>query len=133
MGVNYLVICSGNTCRSPMAAALLAACVGEAHRVQSAGLFAETDAPAAANAVAACAEVGLDIASHRAAQVTAAQLETADRVLVMTEAHRAALLAVGVPRDRITVLGVPDPFGGDLDAYRAARDAIAAALSEVLL
>lgn len=130
--MNYLVICSGNTCRSPMAAALLAARVGETHCVQSAGLFAEAGVPAAANAVAACAEVGLDIASHRAAQVTAAQLEAADRVLVMTESHRAALLAVGVPCERIIVLGVPDPFGGDIDIYRAARDAIDAALAEVL-
>ena len=131
--MNYLVLCTGNTCRSPMAAALLSARVGRNDTVQSAGLFAEVGAPAAPNAVAACAELGLDITAHRARQVTAAQLGEADRILVMTEAHAAALQTAGVPRDRITVLGVPDPFGGDLDAYRAARDAIAAALSEVLL
>lgn len=129
--MNYLIICSGNTCRSPMAAALLAARVGENDSVCSAGLYACEGMPAAQNAVAVCAERGLDISYHRAVQVTPEHLQAADRILVMTADHAALLQALGVPPERIAVLGVPDPFGGDVETYRAAIDAIDAALSEV--
>lgn len=124
-----LCVCTGNTCRSPMAAALLRRELDKAGRpdirVESAGLAAD-GSPATPQAVAVMAEWGVDISAHRSRPVTAELLQNADRVLVMTPAHQRFLVSVGLPAHRILVPDppVPDPFGGDLDEYRRTRDAL---------
>lgn len=131
-----LCICTGNTCRSPMAAALLCRELEqrgrEDVRVESAGLAAD-GSPATPQAVAVMREWGIDITAHRSRPVTAELLAQADRVVVMTPAHRQALLAVGLPSDRVVVPSppVPDPYGGDVEEYRRTRDALSRMAQEL--
>ncbi|MGI6264577.1 MAG: ribosomal protein S18-alanine N-acetyltransferase [Acutalibacteraceae bacterium] len=122
-------VCTGNTCRSPMAAALLRRALDRRGRadvtVRSAGLYAD-GSPATANAAAAMAEIGLDLSGHRSAQATPADLRAADGIFVMTPSHRQALIGAGIAPGKIYLPSppIPDPFGGDIALYRATRDAL---------
>jgi protein-tyrosine-phosphatase len=84
-----LVLCTGNTCRSPMALALLArrlTALGCAAAVHSAGLLGEGE-PARPEAVSVMAGYGIDISGHRSQKVTAADLDQADLTLAMAREH----------------------------------------------
>ena len=134
---HIIFICTGNTCRSPMAAALcsnLAAQRGLQLAVESMGLAACPGDPATPEAAAVLSEMGLDLSSHRARQAHPADLMSANRVVCMTRSHRTILEGAGIQPEKLRVLGVgiPDPFGGSLEDYRACRDAIAAALPALL-
>lgn len=128
-------ICTGNTCRSPMAAALFAQHLQKKNitdiLVQSAGLAA-TGAPAEPNAVTAMAEMGIDISGHTSKQLTAEHLRQGGYFVCMTQGHKTVLLQAGVPERQIFVLGIPDPYGGDLQVYRACRDALIKLLPELV-
>ena len=135
---HIIFICTGNTCRSPMAAALcteLAARRGMRELViESRGLAAASGDPASPHAAEALSEVGLELTAHRARQADPAELAAADLLVCMTRSHRIILEGAGLPADKIRTLGVgiPDPFGGSLADYRVCRDAIAAALPPLL-
>lgn len=131
--MTIVFVCTGNTCRSPMAEALMRAELnrrGVTAAVTSAGLAASGDA-ATANAVEVLSEVGLDLSRHRSRPLTREMADAADVIAVMTEQHRAMLIAAGVPAEKLRVLGggIPDPFGGDEAVYRRTRDALAAAVT----
>jgi len=133
----WLFVCTGNTCRSPLAAALAtaeAAARGIELESASAGIAAVDDAPASEGALRVAAESGLDLASHRARLLTRPLALAAARLFVMDERQRAFLRVLAPEAmDRVHVLrayatheadvrGVQDPFGGDVAAYRRARD-----------
>ncbi|ENQ3107077.1 protein tyrosine phosphatase [Bacillus sp. 491mf] len=123
-----LFVCTGNTCRSPMAEALLHHHGKEQFDVQSAGVFAEVGTDASLHAKNALEEKGISIA-HSSKLVTAELLEWSDVVLTMTAGHRQLLLAhhpeisekvhtfykfvEGTNKD------ISDPFGGSLAIYKA--------------
>ena len=96
----------------------------------SAGMFAETGAPASAEAVEAAAEIGVDISSHRAQNITPELIENSDLILTMTQSHKMMLsLSAETPVYTLGEYGgsgddVPDPYGGDIDDYRECRDAL---------
>ncbi len=124
--MTILFVCTGNTCRSPMAEGLMRALLkqrGIAATCVSAGLSAVGE-PAADNAVTVMGEVGCDLTRHRSRALTREMVEAADHVVVMTDLHRELLQTAGVPADKITVPdgGVPDPFGGNAEVYRRTRD-----------
>lgn len=131
-----LLICTGNTCRSALAEGIARARLDPGTGVvfESAGLYALDGAPATPNAAAVAAEMGVDLSAHRARSVTPELLEAADRIYVMTRAQAESLARLaGGGEDRVSLLypdgqDIPDPYGGDLDAYRAARDRIIAAV-----
>lgn len=125
-----LFVCTGNTCRSPMAAAITRRMLRERGwnhvDVESAGVAALTGVPASDGAVAAAERQGLDLSEHASAQLTRDRLERADLVLAMTPAHVRAVEELG-GGDKVALLGafaagseedpsggwaVPDPFGG---------------------
>jgi len=133
---HILFVCTGNTCRSALAEGLARARLGAEAGVtfESAGLYALDGAPATPHALSVAAEVGVDLGAHRARSVIAEIVEGADRVYVMTRAQGEGLAYLGSDvAGRVALLDpsgeeIPDPYGGDLAAYRLARDHIAAAI-----
>jgi len=135
--VKALVVCSGNICRSPMAAEYLrhrAARSGLEHLVvDSAGTLGIEGAPASAEAIRTLRECGLDLSGHRSKGVTAAALRSSDVVLLMSEEHLEYLAEVhpdiGGTRWLLRAFehgahpeeGAPDladPIGQEIEVYR---------------
>lgn len=134
-------VCTGNTCRSPMAAVLAAKVLAERLEVPPArlgefgfsivsmGLAAGSGSPAAEPARRAVAELDLDLSAHRSRAALDGDLEALDRVYAMTASHLDALTRV-LPPSKTGHLelfdpsgaDVPDPIGGTLDDYRRCRD-----------
>lgn len=121
-----LFICTGNTCRSPMAEYLYRKITGK--EAASAGLSANEGASASEEAVTVMRERGIDLSKHRARQVDVPMLEAANRVLTMTEGHKAMLCyAAPAYAEKVMTLcewagtqgDVADPYGGGLDVYEA--------------
>jgi protein-tyrosine phosphatase len=91
-----LVVCTGNTCRSPMAEGLLRhhlEASGLDLLVASAGTLGWNERPASAHAVTVLHERGIDIAHHRSRKLEGADIGRADLVLVMTRVHGGAVVA----------------------------------------
>ena len=143
---NLLFVCTGNTCRSPMAAAAARAELerrGWSHvEVRSAGVAAAAAAPASESAVTVMAEQGIDLSGHRSQHVTTELLDWADLVLAMSPAHVLALRDLGVG-DKLSLVtdflpggeagqAVEDPYGGPVDAYRETSVTLARAVSALL-
>jgi protein-tyrosine phosphatase len=129
-----LVVCSGNTCRSPMGAALARQLLAEQRglspseldaagvRVLSAGTSAMEGAPATPEAVETMRRRGLDLSGHRSTPLTPAMLHEADAVFCMTASHRSAVIAMapnvaGRVHAADPEADVQDPFGGDASDY----------------
>jgi protein-tyrosine-phosphatase len=138
---SVLVVCTGNSCRSPMAQRMLAGMLeGTPAFVSSAGTDAPVGSPATVQAVAVMREAGLDLSRHRAQQLVPAMVEAADLVLVMDDYHRQRVLelapdAAGRTRLLLSYLGrdetVEDPIGLSIECYRLTRDAMKPALEQV--
>lgn len=130
-----LFICTGNICRSPMAAALFRARaekMGDAVRTESAGTWGVDGQPASPFATDVLAGRGVSLEGHIARTVTREMLEHADLVIVMTRGHRDALLAeFPFARPKIRLMSqlndleydIADPYGRPREAYEmCARD-----------
>jgi len=129
-----LFVCTGNTCRSPMAEAIARdrlAALGWHHvEVASAGTSSFSPSPASEGAMSAAGRRGLDLSAHRSRALTVELIDKADLVLAMTHGHllrvvelggggNAALLtsfAAG-EEDPDLAPAVPDPFGGPDEVY----------------
>ncbi|HYV21002.1 MAG TPA: low molecular weight protein arginine phosphatase [Verrucomicrobiae bacterium] len=121
---SVLFVCVANTCRSPMAAALAQAYLGDGARVESAGTAANDGDPATADAVEVMGERDLDIASHRSRPVRSLDLGRYDLIVAVTPSIAEFLRRQGGARSAIEVIDIPDPLGRGLMAYRRAADAI---------
>lgn len=129
---HVLMVCTGNTCRSPLAAALLARLLEEGGpngvTVSSAGVGAQDGAPASEGAYLVALEAGLDLSAHRATQLRPDLVREADLILAMSLSHVQRVAELG-GSEKVMLLGeyatggaggeqIPDPFGGDVHAYR---------------
>ena len=129
---NILFVCTGNTCRSPLAEGIARAELerrGWKHvRVASAGLAAHEGAGASEHAVTVAGRRGIDLAAHRSQPLTAELTDWADLILGMGPSHLAALYQLG-GWEKAATLGdfaagaegegtaVADPFGGPEAVY----------------
>ncbi len=129
--IRILYVCTGNTCRSPMAEVLTRARAVQRGlsgvRVRSAGTMAYEGSPASAGARTAVGDRGLELDRHAARLLGEDELEWADLVLAMSPSHLAAVEALSRGRCYAEVItgfagdasgGVADPFGGSDDLYR---------------
>ncbi len=121
--MNILFVCTGNTCRSPMAEGYLLSKNIKNLNVSSCGLFADGSA-VSQNSADAMSEIGIDISSHISKQITKQDIENADRIICMSHSHKQALESIGVTNSEVLGNGISDPYGQDLEAYRLCRDEI---------
>lgn len=143
---NILFVCTGNTCRSPLAQVATEEFIRRRSwknvAVASAGVGAVDGSPASPNAVSAATERGYPLHDHVARLLTASMVEWADIVLGMTPSHlhvvdemggagKSALLTAFIPGDGAGQ-PVPDPFGTDQESYREVLSHIEAAVESLL-
>ncbi len=120
--MTVLFVCTGNTCRSPMAEGFFNLLCKPHDRALSCGLYVHNDVEASAHAITAAAEHGADISAHIPKQHTAELVAAADFIYCVTPAHAQTLCALYPDAEgKIKSLFPPisDPYGQDLEVYRA--------------
>ena len=75
------------------------------------------------NAEIVCNEIGIDIAHHKPRPIRERDINITNIYVVMTHSHAETLMMIGVPKEKIYILGggVPDPYGSDIATYRKCR------------
>ena len=138
MSLKLLFICTGNTCRSPMAEGLARKIFGDAIYVSSAGMEAWEGAEASPYAHEVLKEQSVDLSQHRSRKIRADLLADADWIIPMTQAQEKGLKNIYPQYEQKTrYLGewgeqkrdVRDPWGGSLEVYRQTAQEIGELLS----
>lgn len=133
-----LIVCTGNTCRSPMAEGILKKKLSDAGEdgvwVSSAGTSGLIGAAASKEAVTAAKSFGVDISSHKSSSLSKQLLQKANIILVMTEVHRQLILeALPEAKSKTFLLSnfsssdieeIPDPIGASQDEYMRCTEMI---------
>lgn len=138
--MNILFVCTGNTCRSAMAAALFNKIAVEKNldvRIESAGLYALEGEPASNEAVIAVKKYGIDLLGHHAQPINTELIEKSDLILTMTKAHKMVLESVA--KEKVFTLceyaglsgDIADPYGGDIEEYEACAEKLYTVLEKV--
>lgn len=143
---NILFVCTGNTCRSPLAEIIAQRALSDRGwnhvRVESAGTSASWDMPASEGSVRAAARIGLELEGHRSQPLTPELIEGADMILGMTENHVLTVEAMG-GAGKVQLItdfldspeageAIRDPLGGPPEEYAEVRNRIARAVEAML-
>lgn len=125
--MNILFVCTGNTCRSPMAEGIMNKIAADNDmdvHCTSAGLYAEAGASASAEAVCAAQKIGVDISSHKAQCICEELIRQSDLILTMTASHKMMLSLSAAEKPVYTLYeyagsngDISDPYGGDQEDY----------------
>lgn len=135
-------VCTGNTCRSPMAAAVLNARRGEDRSIRavSRGLAPVPGAPISDGARHALLDAGIESTEdnpwqqHRAEQIDEEMMRRADLIVGISSTHALALIsAFPLYAEKITSMprDIADPYGGDDETYRSCLAAISDGIGEL--
>ncbi|WP_339197517.1 low molecular weight protein arginine phosphatase [Solibacillus sp. FSL R5-0449] len=138
--MNIYFICTGNTCRSPMAAAILQAKNYENITVRSAGIYAHKGNEMSLNAKEILHRKNIS-QSHRSSQFTVEDAQWADLILTMTTAHKEMVLRLAGEAAHKTFtlkeyvemesLDIQDPFGGNLQVYEQTYEQLNEAINKL--
>lgn len=137
--MRLLFVCTGNTCRSPLAEAIARRAAADRKfndlEITSAGTGAADGAAASDGSLLVGLEHGLDLSAHRARHLSAELVRWADVILAMGPNHLDYVRALGGARKGHLLTSyashgrvsraIGDPVGGDLDVYRATFDELA--------
>ena len=139
--MNIIFVCTGNTCRSPMAEGFFKTLCADsaAFDVCSRGIAAIDGMSASEYSVIAASELGSDISSHASHQITQDDVSWADFIFTMTSSH-ASVLKAAFPEaaQKIFTIAefalsadVSDPYGGDLGTYRECAVQLMSAVQKI--
>ncbi|MBP5404562.1 MAG: low molecular weight protein arginine phosphatase [Clostridia bacterium] len=137
--MKLVFVCSGNTCRSPMAECVLEYLLKkegiEGIEVSSRGVVANVGADTSENAKKALEAKGIPVKKHVATQMTTQEVFQNDLVICMTERHKMRLgsLPKVFTLHQLTSCGdIVDPFGGDEEVYKKCLDELIAAITKLI-
>ncbi|AEO04639.1 TPA_asm: low molecular weight protein arginine phosphatase [Listeria monocytogenes] len=135
--MNVLFVCTGNTCRSPLAEKILQNLRPDLD-VRSAGTRALNGDAISENSRQILAQMNLPT-THQAKKITEADIDWADQIYVMTQNHQAELKSL-FPKenDKIQLISeektdIPDPYGGSIERYEITYYELKSAISERFL
>ena len=134
--MKIIFVCTGNTCRSPMAMFLFNKIAKERNLdwiADSAGLAAYGD-PINPNSAKSLAKIGINDINYTSKDLTYYMVDEADLIVVMTNEHKTALINAGVDSEKILILGdgIPDPYGGNEEVYFSCLEKISEGIEELL-
>lgn len=135
-----LFVCTGNTCRSPMAELIFNTKVrekGVSAHAQSAGLCTIEGLLINDNSYEALKEIGIESDFFSSTDIYDLDLENFDLVIGMTKEHINELENMGIPHTKLRLLnaekgGIADPYGNSLQVYKVCRDEILNSLEEII-
>ncbi|HCA04368.1 MAG TPA: protein tyrosine phosphatase [Ruminococcaceae bacterium] len=129
-------VCTGNTCRSPMAEAIFNKLAEEKNLdvyAVSFGMAAANGVPVSELSVRACEEIGIDLSGKKASFIYNYDIGGIEKFYCMSDEHKMMLTQFcQIPGEKIEVLGITDPFGGNFEVYRQCRDEIYNSVKEII-